>query len=128
MIWIQAALQVAICGVLWFFPVTIASKLLPSYSKPPDPQNPPSVYEWQTLGVICIGLWALSRAVPDLVYWVAYMGMAFESDAPLGELAPDQKAGFIATVVEIIVGAWLVLGAKGVAALLFKIRTAGVAK
>jgi hypothetical protein len=127
-VWIQAALQLAICGALWFFPVTIASKLLPPHSRPAEPPSPPLLQEWQTLGVICIGLWALSRAVPDMVYWVTYMGMAFESDTPVNEFAPDQKAGFIATIAEIIVGLWLVLGAKGVAALLFKIRTAGVAK
>jgi hypothetical protein len=127
-VWIQAAPQLAICGALWFFPVTIASKLLPSYSQPRDLQSPAPLQEWQALGVICIGLWALSRAVPDLVYWVTYMGMAFEGDSPVGEFAPDQKAGFIATIAEIAVGLWLVLGAKGVAALLFKIRTAGVAK
>jgi hypothetical protein len=127
-VWVQAGLQLVICGALWFFPVTIASKLLPSYSRPPDPQNPPHLHEWQTLGVICIGLWALSRAVPDLVYWITYMGMAFEGDSPVGDLAPDQKAGFIATLVEIAVGLWLVLGAKGAAALLFKVRTAGIAK
>ena len=85
-VWIQAALQLVVCGALWFFPVTIASKLLPSYSRPPDPQNPPHLHEWQTLGVICIGLWALSRAVPDLVYWITYMGMAFEGDSPVGSL------------------------------------------
>ena len=128
MIWIQAALQLVICAMLWFFPITIASRLLPSYSKPPDSQNPPRLQEWQTLGVICIGLWALSRAVPDLVYWVTSMGMAFDGDSPRGELAPDEKARFMATLAQIAIGAWLVLGAKGVAAILFKIRTAGVAK
>jgi hypothetical protein len=127
-VWLQAGLQLAICAVLWFFPVTIASKLLPSYSQPPDALNPPRWNEWQTLGVICIGLWTLTRAVPDLVYWVTSMGMSFESDSPVNELAPDQKASFITTLVEIAIGIWLVLGAKGMAAVLFKIRTAGVAK
>jgi hypothetical protein len=127
-VWIQAGLQLAICGALWFFPVTFASKLLPSYAKPPDPEDPPRLVEWQTLGVICIGLWALSRAVPDLAYWVTYMGMAFESDSPMYELMAEQKASVISTVVEIGIGAWLILGAKGFAALLFKIRTAGISK
>jgi hypothetical protein len=127
-IWIQAALQLAICVALWLFPVTIATALLPSYSRPPDPQNPPRLIEWQTLGVICIGLWALSRAVPDMLYWVTYMSMAFEGDTEFGELSADQKASLVATLAQIAIGIWLVLGAKGMAALLFKIRTAGISK
>jgi hypothetical protein len=127
-VWIQVALQGAICAALWFFPVTIATALLPSYSKPPDPENPPRLLEWQTLGVICIGLWALTRAVPDLIYWSAYMSMAFEGDSSLGELSADQRAGLVSTLAELAIGIWLVLGAKGMAALLFKIRTAGISK
>jgi hypothetical protein len=127
-VWLQVALQLAICAVLWFFPVTIASRLLPSYSQPPDAENHPRWNEWQTLGVVCIGLWALSRAIPDLVYWVTFMGVSFENDSPVGELAPDQKASLTSTLAEIAIGLWLVFGAKGMAAVVFKIRTAGVAK
>jgi hypothetical protein len=127
-VWAQAALQLAICCALWFFPTTIATKLLPSYARPTDSHSPPGLLEWQTLGVICIGLWALSRAVPDLVYWGTYMGMALDGDSPVSQLSADQRAGLLATFAEIAIGLWLVLGAKGAAALLFKIRTAGIAK
>jgi hypothetical protein len=127
-VWIQVAVQLLVCAALWFFPFTIASKLLPSHGAQSEPKIAHSMLDWQTLGVICIGLWALARAVPDVVYWATFMNISFSGDSGVSELSPDQKASLISTVVEIAVGLWLILGAKGFAALLFKIRTAGVAK
>lgn len=127
-VWITAIAQLCACAVLWFFPVSIASKLLPSYSLSAEPGNPNRLEEWQTLGVICIGLWGLSRAIPAATYWVTLMNLSFSGDAAVSELSSDQKAGMVATGVEILIGAWLLLGAKGIAALLFRMRTAGVAK
>lgn len=69
-VWFFALLQLAICGFLWRFPATIARTLLPSLRSEPETAPPPRLVEWQTLGVICIGLWGLSRAVPHAVYWV----------------------------------------------------------
>jgi hypothetical protein len=127
-VWILAIAQVCACAFLWFFPVSIATRLLPSYSRSAEPDDLIRLEEWQTLGVICIGLWALSRAIPDAIYWFTFLSMSFSGNAGFGELGPDQKAGIVATGAEILIGVWLLLGAKGFAALLFRIRTAGVAK
>lgn len=121
-------LQLAICVVLWFFPVTIANKLLPAYSKPPDPQTPPRMLDWQALAAACLGLWIVSRAVPDLFYWLTFVSMSSGGGLDGAGMDPENKASVATTVVELVIGLWLILGAKRIAALLLRARTAGVAK
>jgi hypothetical protein len=125
-VWLFAGLQVALLAVLWFLPATIAAKLLRA-PRVPTEAPPPRLVEWQTLGVICIGLWALTRAVPDAVYWASFLKITSGAYPPL-ELEPDQKAGIVATAVEIVIAVSLLVGAKGITALLFKLRTAGIEK
>lgn len=125
-VWLFAGLQVAIAAVLWFLPATIAAKLLRA-PRAATEEPPPRLVEWQTLGMICIGLWALTRALPEAVYWASFLRMTSDEYPPI-ELGPDQKAKIIATAVEIIIACSLLLGAKGIAALLFKLRTAGIEK
>jgi hypothetical protein len=127
-VWFLALLQLAICGALWFFPATLAVRLLPSIRSEPKTAPPPQLVEWQTLGVICIGLWGLSRAIPDAVYWVTFYNMHLKANYGVSDLNAAQKAGIVTTVAELLIGLWLLFGAKGFAAFLFKARTAGVAK
>lgn len=121
LVWIAAAVQLGLCAVIWFFPRTIAAKLLPSR----DAQSPaPNValVEWQTLGVILIGLWALTDVVRSGIYWISLYSFtqgAFEF------FSPEYKASMIVTIAELPIALWLLLGAKGLAAILFKIRAVG---
>ena len=127
-IWLFAFLQIATCAVLWFYPRTIAEKLLPSASTAEQARSPVAMVEWQTLGVICIGIWALSKAIPDAIYWMTYYSMSFGADGDAFYLDAAQKARVASTVAELGIGLWLVFGARGFAAFLFKLRTAGVSK
>lgn len=127
-IWLFAILQIATCAVLWLFPTTIAEKLLPSASTTEPTRPPVALVEWQTIGVICIGIWELSKAIPDAIYWMTYYSMRFGADADAFYLDADQKGLLASTVAELVIGVWLVFGAKGFAAFLFKVRTAGVSK
>jgi hypothetical protein len=122
-----AVLQVATCAVLWLFPASIAAMLLPSVSANHEasPSNP---VQWQTLGLICVGFWGLSRSIPDVVYWVTFLNMLPASEGSYSLLSAEQNAGIISTVVELGIGLWLVFGAKGFAAFLFRVRTAGAPK
>jgi hypothetical protein len=127
-VWFFAALQIATCAILWFFPASIATKLLPSLRSTQQNSPTPLLIEWQTLGVICIGLWSLSRSIPDTVYWLTFYSIASSDGMTFSSLGAGQKASMLTTVVELVIGLWLLLGAKGLAALLFKIRTAGLRK
>jgi len=127
-IWLFAFLQIATCAVLWFFPMTIAARLLPSASANEQTRSPVALVEWQTLGVICIGIWALSKAIPDAIYWITYYSMSFGADGDAFYLDADQMGRVASTVAELGIGLWLVFGARGFAAFVFKLRTAGVSK
>jgi hypothetical protein len=118
-----ASLQVAACVVLWMFPRSVAAKLLPGPDSNTSP-SPSSTIEWQFLGVMCVGIWELSRAIPDAAYWITFYNiMATSSNLGLSYFSAEQKAGMIATIAELGIGFWLVLGAKGFTSILFKIRT-----
>jgi hypothetical protein len=118
-------LQIATCVVLWFFPASIASMLLPTASANRD-ASPPNLVQWQTLGLICVGFWGLSRSIPDAVYWVTFVNMLSAEGGSYFFLTAEHKAGIISTIVELGIGFWLVFGAKGFAAFLLKARTAGM--
>lgn len=122
-----AALQIGVCVFLWLFPRSVAAQLLPGRNTD-EVVKPSSQLEWQTLGVICIGLWALSRAIPDAVYWITFYNMAASSKLGLSFFNAEQKAAMLSTVAELAIGVWLLLGAKGTAAFIFKARTAGATK
>ena len=126
-VWITTLLQLVACAVLWFYPMTIASKLLPGGASVDSHSSPPQLVEWQTLGVICVGLWGLLHVVPLLAYWAAYAMLYHERYSAEG-LELEDQARIAAHVVELLFSLWLVFGAKGVAALLFRIRTAGTRK
>src|SRR6187399_2121452 len=72
---LSAAFQVFVCFALWFFPSTIAANLLRSGQPADEPAPTRPLVEWQTLGVICVGLWTLAQAIPDSIYWLTYYAM-----------------------------------------------------
>jgi hypothetical protein len=121
-----AVVNLAVCAILWSFPATIATKLLPSPKNDVVYENAPASHDWLTLGSILIGVWVLSSAIADTIYWLAFSAMnRFD---PVSALNADAKAAMVSTAFELAIGAWLVFGAKGLGALLWKIRTGGVSK
>jgi hypothetical protein len=117
----SAAFQVFVCLGLWFFPSTIAANLLRSQQAAHEPAPTRPLVEWQTLGVICIGLWALTQAIPDSIYLLTYYAMTSGSNLSFFDQDPGQTANALATVVQLAIGLWLVFGAKRLAAALFRI-------
>jgi hypothetical protein len=122
-VWLFVFIQIAICGVLWFFPSTIADKLIPSAARAGEEPIPARLEDWQTIGIICVGLWSLSGAIPDVIYLLTFLYMS-----GLSGLDSSQKANTIATVIQLGISIWLVFGARALALFLFKIRTGGVSK
>jgi hypothetical protein len=122
-----ALLQLGIAAIFWFFPATIAAKLLRSGSQSEESVSP-SLQQWQVLGFICIGVWSLCRAIPDAMYWTTVGIMANSSDVEFSSFSIEQKASVVSTILEIVIGLWLVLGAKGLAVAIYKLRTTGVSK
>ena len=115
-------LQLGICAFLWMFPATVARKLLPLKETPSAP--PARIADWQMLGVICIGLWALTHAIPDTVYWAILLNTWLGPDSGTLALTVAQRARIASTVVSLVIGIGLVFGARGITTYLFGIRKA----
>lgn len=119
-------LQFCCSAALWFHPATLAAKILPS-ALADKPRPAPTPLEWQTIGVISVGLWTRARAIPDATYWITLMGLLHHDDGLSSTpLAPNRIAGVVSTAIELPLGLWLVFGARGFAAFLFQVRTAGL--
>ncbi len=106
---IFAAIVFLVSVMLWFFPMTIAGKLLPAEQGNPTPVNLEGI---AIVGLVLLGLWVLSWAISDAVYWGVMMRAASEYGGWYG-LDLGTRAGIIATGVEILIGLGLVLGARG---------------
>lgn len=115
------ALTVAFAAVLWYFPLTIARKLLPSLRDTGAPLSPEGL-RVQEIATIVLGLWVLASALPDTSYWLTLAlftsGAGYEAFSWL----PENKANVVATAVEIVIGLGLVLGARGLSNLLYRLR------
>jgi hypothetical protein len=110
--------------LLWFFPLTVASKILPPLQAE-EHVAPLGAHELHSVGISLIGLWVLATAIPDLVYWVSLAYFIGRSEYAAATLPPDQLGGVVATVAEILVGMGLLFGSKGLAGLVRRFRSAG---
>jgi hypothetical protein len=115
------ALNAIIVLALWFFPRTIAGKLLPSsdvQSKPPATAD-----TWLAMGCTLIGLWTLTTTIPRLIYdFIALQSMPSDQDASY------LQHWLIYNLVELAIAIWLVLGGKGVRKIFWWAQTAGIRK
>lgn len=111
-----------LAAVLWFFPLTVAKNLIPSSNRTDYVRVP--LDQAQSIGFTLLGLWILGSAVPDSFYWVF---MLYQASIPetLLDLHASHYANVVSTAVELILGIWLVFGARGLLGLLRWARTAG---
>lgn len=110
----------AIAALLWFFPLTIANRLLPVMKTPPPFVDPTSRSALE-LGLTLIGFWLLSRAMADLVYW-AVLILQFKRASQPFDLSMEQVASFAATIADGVLGLWLMLGNRGLIEVLRRMR------
>jgi hypothetical protein len=121
-----AILELAVCLFLWLFPATLSRRLL----KGGDTRNEgpaPALLEWQAMLLVALGLWTLSFAVPDAFYWITYF-LTYSQTYESSDVLADQWPYVVATIVQLTIGIWLLLGAPKVAALLFRLRAVGLRK
>jgi len=113
--------MIAIAALLWYFPLTIARKLLPVMKEP----RPASVVDGPTLfslALMILGVWFLANAVIDLGYWAVLFSSLGGSVPEEFGLTVEQKGSLLSTVLELLVALLLVFGSTGIRNLLFKIR------
>src|ERR1700741_1975004 len=85
--------------VLWFFPATLSRRLLKVEVAPAN-LTAPGLLEWQAMLVAVLGLWTLSRAIPDGAYLIAYFLAYHQAGDTFGGQVADQWPFIAATMVE----------------------------
>ena len=108
--------------IIWMFPLTVVKIFLPKMETQEVRLSDDGSFLAAALAVL--GVYVLTYAVPDLafhitrIYMLARMWKAGH-DARLGS---EGIADFIATILEIIIAFWLILGRSGLTNVILKIR------
>lgn len=115
---------ILIAIILWRFPLAIASKLIP---KPTETKHTSAwgETEIQIVAFSTLGLWVLSSAIPNAFYWVTLVNRIKSVSFGNTSLSPENVAGIVSTITQIILGFWLLMGSKGIVGLVRKLRHAG---
>jgi hypothetical protein len=110
--------------LLWFFPLSIASKLVPRV--PAEEALPAlSSHDFQTIGFSLIGLWLLATTLTDIVYWATIGFLMTRPDYRDAIFAPEQIGSMVATAAQFAIAAWLLVGSQGLIVAIHRIRYAG---
>jgi len=117
------ALEILACLALWFFPLTIARKLLRCSSQERPP--PSSSDLWLGMGCALIGLWLLATSLPALVINLFILGSAIGAS---GDVSSSLRQNVFYYLAEVAIAAWLILGARGFREIFWWARNAGVSK
>lgn len=110
-----------LCTFLWFFPLTIARKLLP-VMREPRPEEAIRSPTALSLGLTLIGAWFFANALVDASYWLTLFVRSKQTSNIRVEWTPEQIASIIATAVELIISFCLLFGSTGITQLIYKLR------
>jgi len=111
----------AVSAFLWFFPLTVARKLLPVMR---EPRSDTAIGSSTALsiGITLIGLWFLADAISGVAFWLSLLVASRQVDANIFEWSIEQKAKMASTGVELALSLFLVLGSNGVKRLISRFR------
>ena len=110
-----------ICAFLWFFPLSIARKLLPAMREPRSEQ---AVGERValSLGLTLIGVWFFASALTDATYWLVLVIRSKQlKDIPM-EWTDKQIASMAEVAVQLLLSVWLIFGSAGIRRIVYKFR------
>jgi len=113
----------AIAALLWFFPLSVAKRLLPVMKTPRPPVDAASPTAME-LALTAMGFWLLAGGLIDAIYWIVMVIHIVNTPMSV-ELDASQKANLVATITQLALGLWLLLGHRGLTNLVLKLRYAG---
>lgn len=129
-IWVLASaillFQYTVYALLWFYAGKIANWLIPNNVQPAQVAVASSIslYQWQVLGVVLIGLWTLVHAIPDAGYWLAFIHyLKGQGDIAWSSyIAPEHKAQMLTTAVSMLLGIGMLFNASKLVRIFFYSR------
>ncbi|MFT3667953.1 MAG: hypothetical protein QM795_05070 [Pseudoxanthomonas sp.] len=110
-----------ICVLLWFFPLSIARRLLP-VMREPRVEPPMDASLALSVGLTLIGIWVLAYGFVDAIYWLTLLIRTRQVQAVYFEWSHEQVASVFATLAELAIGLWLVFGNAGIRRLIYRYR------
>jgi hypothetical protein len=114
-------LTLLVAAFLWFFPLTVAKKLLSSPAAAAPAETPDT---WLAMGCALIGLWLLASAIPSIARDALYLYSSFSEPDDL----VDFKRWLAYRCVEVMIALWLIFGSTGFVKLFWWVRNAGTRK
>jgi hypothetical protein len=120
LMWLLYAATLLIVGLLWFFPLSIARKLLPVAR---DTSGTPlgETNDLQSIAFSVLGAWVLATALSDVASWLVFF-LYIERTRTDYSVSAENTAGIASTVVQFAIGIYLLIGSRGFARLLYRIR------
>ena len=112
---------VAVAAFLWYFPLTVARKLLPVMKDTGSPISSAGS-DVAAIAFSVLGLWVLAYAISDGVYWVVFVSAVTDTGGHL-PLTIQQKSRIVSLLVQALLGLCLVFGSRGISALLRNLRS-----
>ena len=116
-------IPVGVAISLWLWPLSVARKLLPENKDETPEESHATLAEYQAVAFSVLGMWLLVEYLPTLFYWFGY---AFYLNGHPGESFTAKDYGkAISTVFGLVIGLWLLFGARGIVGLVRYARSAG---
>ena len=115
----SSIIPILISIVLWFFPLTVARKILPSTDETKSDVSPHSLL---TVIVLGIGIYMLYFAILDGVFWLMFANV-FVKDELGGiskALSNEDKSNIVVTVIEFVLALVLIARAKTIASAMIR--------
>ena len=122
-IFVIALFPILAAILLWFFPLTVATKIVPNIKKEIKASSL-NASEIEAVAFSVMGLWVLTFAIPDVFYWVTFAFLLKNIEVGNLHLTPDNVASIVTTVVELVIGFWLLLGSRGILGIVRRFRQA----
>ena len=100
---------VIVVVILWNFPLAVARKLLPRATL--DTPTSTALEQLQSALFSLVGIWLISEAVPRFVHFSVVAYQANKMVPPI-EMTAASYASVVETIVQFILGVWLLFGAR----------------
>jgi hypothetical protein len=111
-----------IAALLWLLPLHIAAILLPGVNERSTALSTNTVPALE-IGCILIGLWLLASSLSDTTYWIATLIAALNNEWGLQVIPMQDLASMAATLMQLALAAWLLLGYSGILRVIRRLRS-----
>lgn len=110
-----------VCALLWFFPLSIARRLLPAM-RDSESGIPIGLSNVLSIGLTLLGVWLLAQSVPDVIYWSIYWKFAHASGDPSMALQAPEIARMVSAGARLVIAILLIVGSARLQHMLHRLR------